>query len=110
MADDKQGREEQADNEEKRQRKRMQEEAQTRADEPEPVHEEPDDHLGELDDALESHDYPADTEELVETYGDYEVETRDGSESLEDVLDESEGRTYESADDARSRILGLLRR
>lgn len=110
MADDKRGREEQADNEEKRQQQRMQEEARTRADEEEPVPDDPEGELGELGDALSDHDYPAEADELVEAYGDYEVETREGSASLEEVLDESEDRTYESPDDARARILGLIHR
>ncbi|CQH61974.1 uncharacterized protein HHUB_3605 [Halobacterium hubeiense] len=110
MADDKQGRNDQADNEEDRQQQRMQAEARTRADEKEPVPDEPDDQLGDLGDAIDSHDYPAKTGELVEAYGDYDVETQDGVAPFDAVLDESDDRTYDSSDDLRARILGLIHR
>ncbi|QZY00921.1 DUF5789 family protein [Halobaculum rubrum] len=110
MADDKQGREDQAADEEQRQRERDMKEARTRAEEPEPVGDDPEDQLGELDDVLESHEYPATTDELVEEYGEYEVETQDGVQSLGDVFAGTDDRTYGSADDAKTRILGLLRR
>jgi hypothetical protein len=64
MADDKQSRDEQADREKERQQDRMQEEARTRTEEEEPMRID----LGELDDALTSHDSPATTEEVVEAY------------------------------------------
>ncbi|WP_114577250.1 hypothetical protein [Saliphagus sp. LR7] len=110
MADDKQGRDKQADDEERRQREREVEEARTRADETEPMHDDPGEQLGELDEALETHDYPTTTDELIETYGDYEIETQDGQKSLEEVLAPTDGQTFDSADDARSRIQGLVHR
>ena len=108
MADDKQGRDDQADDEERRQRERMQEEARTRADEAEPTPGDPDDRLADLDDALESHDYPTTADELVEAYGGYEVETEDGEQSLGEVLASTENRTYDSADAVRSWLLRRL--
>ncbi len=66
--------------------------------------------LGDLDDALQTHDYPATTDELVEAHGDYEIETQDGEESLEEVLAATENQTYDSANDVRSRLLGLIHR
>ncbi len=110
MADDKQGRDEQADDEKRRQRERMQEEARTRDDEEEPVRVDSGDRLGDLDEALKSHDYPATTDELVEAYGDYELETQDGKKSLEDVLSSTDDQRYDSAEDVRRRILGLIGR
>ncbi|QLG28079.1 hypothetical protein HUG10_11170 [Halorarum halophilum] len=110
MADDKQGRDDQADDEKRRQQERMQEEARTRADEPEPMRGDPGERLGDLDDELETHDYPTTTDELVEAYGDYEIETQGGEESLEEVLAPTDNQTYDSADDVRSRVLGLLHR
>jgi hypothetical protein len=106
MADDKQSRDEQADREKERQQDRMQEEARTRTEEEEPMRID----LGELDDALTSHDYPATTEELVEAYGEYEIETQDGKQSLADVLSVTDDQTYDSAENVRIRILGLLGR
>lgn len=110
MADDKQGRDKQADDEERRQRERALEEARNRADEAEPMREDPGEQLGDLDEALETHDYPTTTDELVESYGDYELETQGGRTSLDEVLAPTDNRTYSSADDVRSRIQGLIRR
>lgn len=110
MADDKNARDEQADNRERRQREREIEEARDRADEAEPVHDDPGDRLGELDDALEGHDFPATSSELIEAYGDYEVETQGGTKPLDEVLATTEDETYGSADDVRSRIQGLIHR
>ncbi|MFD1588235.1 hypothetical protein ACFR9U_14735 [Halorientalis brevis] len=110
MADDEQGRDEQADDQKRRQRERMQEEARTRADEEEPMRVNSGEGLGDLDEALKSHDYPATTNELVEAYGDYELETQDGKNSLEDVLASANDETYDSAEDAHRRILGLIGR
>lgn len=110
MADDKNDRDEQADNAERRQRERELAEARARGDEAEPVHDDTGERLGGLDDALEAHDYPATTDELVEAYGDREVETQGGSESVADVLARADDETFDSADDVRDRIQGLIRR
>ena len=110
MADDKQSRDEQADDEERRQRERELEEARDRADEAEPMPGGPGDQLNDLDEALETHDYPTTTDELVEAYGDYEIETQSGEKSLDEVLSSTDNQTYDSADDVRSRILGLIHR
>ena len=110
MADDKQGRDKQAHDEERRQRERELDEARDRADEAEPVREDPGEQLGDLDEALETHDYPTTTEELIEAYGDYEVETRGGWKSIDEVLAPTDNQTYDSADDVRSRIQGLIHR
>jgi hypothetical protein len=104
MADDKQGRDEQANREQERQRERMQEEAVTRADETEPTGGD----LGALGDALDSHDYPATTTELIEAYGEYDIEIRDGEQTLADVLASVDDELYDSADDARSEILNRI--
>ncbi|WP_079977682.1 DUF5789 family protein [Halococcus sediminicola] len=110
MADNKQGRDEQADREEERQREREVEEVRTRGDEKEPMGDDPAERLGDLDEALKSHDYPATTNELVEAYGEYELETQGGKQSLADVLASTDDQTYDSADDVRKRILGLIGR
>ena len=88
----------------------MQEEARTRTDEAEPVSGDQSEQLGDLDEALEDLDYPTTTDELVEAYGDYEIETQGGEESLGEVLSSTENQTYDSADDVRSRLLGLIHR
>ena len=110
MADDKQGRDEKADDGERHESERKREEVRNRADEDEAKHGDPSEQLGDLDDALENLDYPTTTDELVEAYGDYEIETQSGEESLGEVLASTENQTYDSADDVRSRILGLIHR
>lgn len=110
MADDKRGREKQARDAERRQQEREIEEARNRADDPEPVHDEPGERLGDLDGALEDHEYPTTTAELIEAHGDRTVETRDGWESIDDVFASVDDERYASAEDVRTRIQGLIRR
>lgn len=88
----------------------MTEEARTRAHEEEPMGGDLEGRLGRLDEALENHDYPTTTDELISAYGDYPIETRGGEESLAEVLPSTDDRTYGSADDVRRRILGLVHR
>lgn len=110
MADDKQGRDKQAHDAERRQRERELEEARDRADEAEPIGDEPDGRLGDLDEALENHNYPTTREELITDYGDYEVQTQGGSKSIGEILAPLDNERYDSADDVRNRILGLIHR
>jgi len=110
MADDKASRNEQADREEARQRERMQEEARSRAHEEEPMRGDPGGRLGDLDEALERQEFPTTTDELVDAYGDYAIESQGGEETLEEVLAPTDNQTFDSADDVRSRILGLIHR
>ncbi|WP_435074404.1 DUF5789 family protein [Halorubrum sp. HHNYT27] len=110
MEDDKSGRDKQADHEEERQSEREIEETRNRGDEKEPMGDDPGGRLGDLDEALNSHDYPATTIELVESYGEFEVETQSGNNSLEDVLASTEDQRYDSANDVRRRVLGLIGR
>lgn len=71
---------------------------------------EPGTRLGELDAALETQSYPITNAELVEAFGGYEVETQDGWTSLEELLDAGNDDPYDTADDVRRRILGLINR
>lgn len=110
MADDKNARDKQAHDEERRQRERELEEARERGDETEPVRDEPGETLGDLDEALENHDYPTSTDAVIADFGDREVETRGGWRSVEEILGPIENEMYDSADDVRTRIQGLIRR
>jgi hypothetical protein len=110
MADNKKGRDKQADDEERRQRERELEEARDRADEAEPPDDEPGETLGDLDEALENHDYATTTDELITAYGDREVESQGGSKSIEELLDPIDDETYDSPDEVRNRIQRLLNR
>ncbi|GAA0247886.1 hypothetical protein ACFFQF_06515 [Haladaptatus pallidirubidus] len=63
--------------------------------------------LGELSDELDEHDYPASSDDLVEEYGDYEIEYPNGSERFEEVIGPL-NETYESADDVRQSIFNMV--
>lgn len=107
MQDDKRSQDEDNDNE---QPERKREEVRDRAHEDRAMSGDPGGRLGDLDEALETHNYPTTTDELVDAFRDYEIETQGGTESLEKVLAPTENQTYDSADDVRSRLLGLIHR
>ena len=50
---------------------------------------------------MDAHSYPATTADLIEAYGDVELELPNGTESLGDVLERLTPETYESAEEAR---------
>lgn len=54
-----------------------------------------------LDDQIGAHEYPATTEEVIEEYGDLELELPNGAEQLSDILDRLDSETYETAEDLR---------
>jgi hypothetical protein len=107
MTDTKTDRDKQADAEERRQRGRDHEETRDRAGETEPPYD-PGRQLGDLDAALDTHEYPTTTNELIEAYGDREVESQGGWKSIEDVFAPTDNETYDSADEVRNRIQRLL--
>ena len=98
MADTKDGREKQARDEENRQRIRAMQEALERGDEPEP------------EDVLDDEEYPITGETLREEYAGYEVETDEGSEPLERLLEPAEGEEFDSAQEVRERLRELASR
>ncbi|WP_410767297.1 hypothetical protein [Haloferax sp. DFSO60] len=110
MPDDKRSRNENPEDEQRQQPDRKREEVRDRAREDQAMSGDPGGRLGDLDEALKAHNYPTSTNELVEAYGDYEIETQDGTESVEEVFASTEDQTYDSADDVRSRLLGLIHR
>ena len=63
--------------------------------------------FGSLSRALERHDYPATNEELLDKFGEHELEFPNGSETLEGVLSAHEGVTYESADEVREAVVNV---
>ena len=110
MTDDEQSKDENEDDEQSQQPERKREEVRNRGGEARAMSGDPGGRLGDLDEVLDTHDYPATTNELVEAYGGYEIETQSGTATLEEVLAPTENQTYDSADDVRSRILGLIHR
>ncbi|WP_135667108.1 DUF5789 family protein [Halorhabdus rudnickae] len=94
MADDKQGRDKQAHDAERRQRERELETELQRRDEPEPPI--PATELGELEDALETLSYPTTAADVVETVGDRQIESPDGTFRLEELLPDTDAETLDS--------------
>lgn len=66
--------------------------------------------LGELDEELESHDYPTTAPALVDEYGDYEIELPGGSQDVEEVLGLYEGddEEFTDAEEVRQAIHNLV--
>ncbi|CCQ34588.1 hypothetical protein HLRTI_002938 [Halorhabdus tiamatea SARL4B] len=94
MADDKRGRDKQAHDEERRQRERDLETALERGDEAEPPI--PATELGELEDELETLSFPTTAADVVETVGDREIESPDGTYRLEELLPETDAEIFDS--------------
>lgn len=109
MADTKRSREAQARNAEQNQRARELEEALDRREESLPPFG-PDGELGHLDAALDRHEYPATTADIIATFGDWEVQTKRGTTTLRSLLTRFDGERFESPDAVRSRLLGLVNR
>lgn len=102
MADDKKGRDKQAHNAEKRQRKRELAAALARADEPEP----PIDpiELAALETELELMTYPATGADIVAELGDRELESADGTFTVADLVPESDVETFDDPTEVRQRV------
>lgn len=66
--------------------------------------------LGRLDDELESHDYPATSHELVEEFGDYEIELPNGSQTVQETLGllEENVDEFEDAEEVRQAIYNTV--
>ncbi len=99
MADNKQGREDQARSADRRRQERDIAEALERRDETEPAV--PDRVLAELDSTLQSVDFPATAEDVVDATGGATVETPVGAYAIADLLPE---RSYRSRSGVRARL------
>lgn len=64
--------------------------------------------LGDLSAALDEHDYPTSTEELLAEYGEYEIELPNGSETFEQVLGPMGEETYDDPDAVRQAIFNMV--
>lgn len=64
--------------------------------------------FGPLADALDEHDFPATTEELIEAYGDHELEYPDGSEPFEDLIGPLGEQTFEDGEEVRQAVFNMV--
>lgn len=103
MADDKDGRENQAQNEERRQRERAVAAELERGDESEPPVDEAE--LDDLEADLEAIAFPATGAEVVDAIGDREIESADGTYALEELIPDTEAETLEEPVDVRAQVV-----
>ncbi len=66
--------------------------------------------FGSLADELDSHSYPATTREIVDEYGDHEVDLPNGSKTLEEILGDlqDEDQEYDSAEEVRQMVFNMV--
>lgn len=60
--------------------------------------------LNGTDELIDGYEYPATSEELIESHGDEEIELQNGSETLGVVLARLGSETYESPQDVRDSL------
>ncbi|EMA28654.1 DUF5789 family protein [Haloarcula japonica] len=102
MADNKNGREAQARNEERRQRERAIAEELERADESEPPVDPTE--LAYFESELETLEFPATAAEVVATVGGHEIESVDGTYTVVDLLPDAEVESFDSPAEVRTRV------
>jgi hypothetical protein len=102
MGDDKAGREEQARDEDDRQRRRDLDAEIERGDEPEPAID--DAELGEIETELERLEFPATGAEIVSTIGDREVASPTERYTVEQLVPNTQRAVFDSPDRVRARI------
>lgn len=102
MADDKRGREAQADGADRRQRERDVAAAVERGDEPEPPIEATE--LEDVEAALEDVSFPSTAAEVVAAVGDRAVESTDGTYAVAELIPASAAETFEAPAAVRERI------
>ncbi|ELZ28010.1 hypothetical protein C474_15954 [Halogeometricum pallidum JCM 14848] len=64
--------------------------------------------FGPLGDELADDEYPMSKEELLERYGDRELELENGSQTLREVLDPPGETTFDSADDVKQSVMSMV--
>ncbi|WP_350355860.1 DUF5789 family protein [Natronomonas marina] len=102
MADDKRGRDRQARDDERRQREREIATELERGDEIEPPVDA--EVLADFEVELEELTFPASGTEVVAAIGDYEIESVEGSYSIEELVPETDEETFDSPDAVRVQI------
>lgn len=64
--------------------------------------------FGDLQDDLETEEYPISAEELLDRYGDRRVEHANGSASVRELLEAASKETYESPEDVHQVVLTMV--
>ncbi|RLM44817.1 hypothetical protein DVK00_10210 [Haloarcula sp. Atlit-47R] len=102
MADNKNGREAQARNEERRQRERAIAEELERADEPEPPVDSTE--LASFETELDTLEFPASAATVVDAVGDYEIKSAEGTHTVADLLPDAAVESFDSPAEVRTRV------
>lgn len=64
--------------------------------------------FGPLADDLENEEYPMSSEELMDAYGDRELDLQDGGQTLREILEPLGKATYESDEDVKQGVIGMV--
>ncbi|WP_435177167.1 DUF5789 family protein [Halorussus sp. AFM4] len=64
--------------------------------------------LKQATELVRQHDYPATTDQLADSYGDYELEHPNGSETLGEVLGRVESETFSSPNEAEEMLYSAV--
>ena len=64
--------------------------------------------LRQATELLRQHDYPATTNQLTDSYGDYELDLPNGTETLGEVLDRVESETFDTAGEAEETLYSAV--
>lgn len=64
--------------------------------------------FGSLAEQLTTHEYPATGTDLLDVYGDANLQLPNGAQPLRDVLDPLQGEQFDSAEEVRQAVLGLV--
>ncbi|MFB6183938.1 MAG: DUF2795 domain-containing protein [Haloarculaceae archaeon] len=64
--------------------------------------------LTDVTERTDAHTYPATTEEIIEAYGEMEMEYPNGGETLGDALARLDSETFERAEDVRMALYSAL--
>jgi len=64
--------------------------------------------FGDVEDDLENEDYPVSADELLDRYGDREIEMSGGTESFREVLVTGGDEEFESADEVKQTVLNRV--
>jgi len=102
MADDKSGRDKQADDEERRQRQRAIQTELERGDEPEPPVDPSE--LATVELALETVEFPATGADVVAAVGDHEIAGQDGTFTVAELVPETDVETFDAPEAVRERV------
>jgi hypothetical protein len=64
--------------------------------------------LNQATELLRQHDYPATTKQLADSYGDYELDLPNGTETLGEILLRVESETFGSSDEAEELLYSAV--